>query len=95
MGEAALHFQCILKSTYLPCKKALSELHISHHTSLYACTEHLCICDNGDSLRISADADLSNALKCLESGKKSIQQLCWYVKMQLCIVGVDVCQNNC
>ena len=72
-GRSCIAISMHPEEYYLPCKKALSELRISHYTSLYACTEQLCICDNADSLRISANADLLNALKCLASGKKLIR----------------------
>jgi len=41
-----------------------------------------CVCDHAAPLRMSVNADLSTALKCLASGKKSIEQLCPSVPWQ-------------
>ena len=69
--EAALHFQCILKS--IPHEKAANELLISHYTWLRICIKQLPMF--AALQRISATADFSTILKYLASGKKSVEQL--------------------
>ena len=72
--KAALHFWCILK--IILHRKTANKLLISHYTLLRACILSSYVCDHTASPRISANADFSTTLKCLASGKKSIEQLC-------------------
>ena len=50
----------------------MSKWSIGRYTLLHASTEWLCVCDHTASLRIS---DFSTTLKCLASGKTSIELL--------------------
>ena len=64
-----MRFQCILKS--ILHEKTTNELLVSVYTLLRACT----VRDHAALPRMSANADFSTLLKCLVSGKKSIEQL--------------------
>jgi len=72
--KAGLRFQCILKS--ILHEETTNELLVSLYTLLRACTKQLCRWPCSLIPRMSANADFSTLLKCLASGKKSIEQLC-------------------
>jgi len=70
--KAGLRFQCILKSIHH--EKTTNELLVSLYTLLCACTKQLCrwLCSLTKNV---SECWLSTLLKCLASGKKSIEQL--------------------
>jgi len=75
-----LHFHCILKSTLR--EKTTNELLISLYILYYLPVLSSYVRDHAALLRMSANADFSTLLKCLASGKKTIEQLCPSVPQQ-------------
>ena len=68
MGEGCVALS-MHPEEYPPCKDCEQTAYKPLHTLLCACTEQLCMQTH------RANADLSTALKCLASAKKSIKRL--------------------